>query len=125
MNFEEFVEACDDKDLVDLRVDIRKTERAVFLIGLVVDGDQRAECGGGQVVNIGKVDEKLRAAFLLDDRGDFIADRLDVGFVENIAVDKLDLCDFIDLRNLESGIAHPLSPVYIGTKCDESTIERS
>lgn len=100
-DLEQFVEARDDEDLVDLGVDIGEAEFAVAASDLVVDGDQRPQGGRGEVVDVGETDQQFRLVLGLDDGGDLLADRLDVRLVEDIAIDELDLRDAVRSADAE------------------------
>ena len=99
MDLEELVEPGDHEDLVDLRIDVGQAELAGAVAHAVVDGDQRAQRGRGEVVDVGEADEQLGGVGPVDQRGDLLADGLDVRLVEDVAIDELDRGDAVSVRD--------------------------
>src|SRR5206468_8685879 len=75
----------------------------------VVDVDQHAQGGRGEVVDLGEVQEDLGAVLGLDQGGEGLADLGDVGLVEDLAFDEVD-----DLDVLVVGDVQPLRCVRHG-----------
>jgi len=92
VDLEELVELGDGEDLVDLGVDVGEAELAALGVDLVADGDGgprgRPRRGGrrwrSQMSRRGRGLASMREA-------SFLPDVLDVGLVEDVAVDELDL----------------------------------
>src|SRR4051812_34206036 len=93
VDLEELVELGDGENLVDLGVDVGEAELAALGVDLVADGDQGPEGGRGEVVDVAEADEQAGPGAGLDQGGEFLPDVLDVGLVEDVAVDELDLGD--------------------------------
>ena len=104
MNLKKLIQTGDDEDLVNLGVDRGQAELAGLVTDPVVDGDQGAQGGGGEVIHVGEADEQAGRRFLIDDPRDLVADELDVGFVEYVAVDELDLNDGVLLADAKAGV---------------------
>src|SRR5205085_11294952 len=83
LDVEELVQARDLEDLVDLRIDIAEDQAALGGLHLLVQRDQLAERGAGEVLDVGEVEQDLALALLLDQIEQLIADDLNVLLVEN------------------------------------------
>src|SRR5262249_26881101 len=99
-NFEEPVELGDLEEFVNLGGDVAQHELAAGRLELLVQGDQLAQGGAGEVLDVAEVEQDLAAADLLDQAEELLADDLDVLLVENFAIDKVhdgDVTDVLDL----------------------------
>ena len=99
VDHKQLVELGDHKDLVNLRVNVRKTELAALLLDVVVNGDQRPQRGRGQVLDILEVQQNLWIGRSENQRTDLVTDLLDAGFFKDISVQEANGCDFAVLIN--------------------------
>src|SRR5439155_3677000 len=83
---EQLVELGDLEDFVDLGVDLAQHELAAGALQLAVQGDQLAQRGAGQELDVLEVEQDLPAAELVDELEELLADHLDVLFVEDLLV---------------------------------------
>src|SRR4051812_32833277 len=66
VDLEQLVEAGDGEDLIDLGVDVGEAELAGAGPDAVVDGDEGAQSGGGEVLDIGEADDELGVGGAVD-----------------------------------------------------------
>jgi len=86
-------EVGDGEGFEDLLIDRAEAELTLCRFHVVVNGDERAERCGGEVVDVFEVEDELRFGGVGDEVREFVADLLDVRFIEDGAIDELDVVD--------------------------------
>src|SRR5579864_7397849 len=89
LDVEELVELGNLEHLVDVRVDVAEDELAAGGLDFLVQSDELAESGTGEVVDIAEVEQDLAPAELVDQAEEVFADLLNVLLVEDLAVDEV------------------------------------
>jgi hypothetical protein len=102
VNLKELIELGDHEDFINLRIDVRQAKLAILAANPVIDGDQRSERGRGKVIHIVEADQNLGLGLGIDDLADFRADLLNIGFIEDVAVNELDARNVIVVRDAKS-----------------------
>src|SRR5579883_525641 len=95
----------DLEDLVNLRVDVAQDQPAADALELLVEGDELAERGAGEVFDVAEVEEELLHPLLVDEAEELLADDLDVLLVEDLTVHEVDDGHIADLFDLEATTA--------------------
>src|SRR5262245_25608348 len=101
-DLEEAVQLGDLEHLVDLRVDVAQDQLAAGRLQLLVEGDELAECGAGEVFDVGEVEQDLAPTLLVDEAEELLADDLDVLLVQDLAIDEVHDGDVADVFHLEA-----------------------
>ena len=85
LDVEQFVELGDLEDFEDLVVDIAHHQLAAGRIDFLVEGDELAQGGAGEILDIAEIQQDFLAAQLIDQAEKVFADLLDVLLVEDLA----------------------------------------
>src|SRR5262249_20749964 len=130
LDVEELVQLGDLEDLVDLGIDVGQDQPAAGRLEFLVQGDELAQGGAGEVLDVAEVEQELAAAFLVHQAEELIADDLDVLLVQDLAVDEVDHGDIADVLNLQAATArlrrHKFKPSHREepASCGDQEIER-
>src|SRR6476646_37410 len=89
------------ENLVNLRVDVAQNQASADGLKLLVQGDQLAESGTGQELDIAKVEQNLTAPNFIDQTKELFADDLYVLFVKNAPVHEVHHGHIADVLNFE------------------------
>src|SRR5207253_10267579 len=90
LDVEELVELGNLEHLVDVRVDVAQDELAAGGLDLLVQSDELAEGGTGEIFDIAEIEQDLPAAELVHQAEEIFADFLNVLLVEDFLVDEVD-----------------------------------
>src|SRR5438874_7216679 len=102
---EQLVELGDLEDFVDLGVDLAQYQFTAGALQLPVQGDQLAQRGAGQELDVLEVEQDLPAAELVDELEELLADHLDVLFVEDLLVHEVHDGDIADIFDFDTAAA--------------------
>src|SRR3990172_1536029 len=89
LNVKQLVQLRDGERLVNLRTDVAQLELRPVRFGLLVQGNQLAQGRAGEKLDGGKIQYDLFLLVPLHQIEQFLAEFLDIRFVENLSVKKM------------------------------------
>ncbi len=101
VDLEELVELGDLKHFVDLRVNIAEDQPPPRRLELLVQRDELAQRGTGEVLHVAEIQQQLADAIIINQAEQLLADELDVLLIENFLVDEIDDRDVANLLDFE------------------------
>src|SRR5262249_42324165 len=102
---EQLIELGDLEHLADLLGDVAQHQLAPDGLDLAVHGDELAQGGARQELDVAEVEEDLASAQLVDEPEQVVADHLDVLLVQDLLVHKVDDRDVSRVLDLQAAAA--------------------
>src|SRR5207247_1897253 len=102
LDVEHLVQPGDLEDFEDVLGDVTQDELAAGAADLLVEVDELAERGTGEILDVAEVQKDLAAAQLVDEAEQVFADLLNVLLVEDLAVDEVDDRDVADIFHFQA-----------------------
>src|SRR5205823_2319838 len=73
----------------DVRIDVAQDELAAGRLHFLVERDELAQRGAGEVLDVAKVQQDLAPAELIDEAEQVFTDLLDILLIQNFAINEL------------------------------------
>src|SRR5262249_5683264 len=86
-------------------VDVAQDEPAADRNEFLVEGDELAEGGAGEVLDVAEVQKQLATSVLVDQAEELLADDLNVLLIQDFSVDEVDDGDIANVLNLQAATA--------------------
>src|SRR4051812_34375786 len=90
LDVEQLVQPRDDENLVDFRAKIAQAHLAGGPFDLLVEDDQLVEGGTGEELDAAEIQDEVFFLFLFDQGEELFAQFLDIGRVNDLAVEETD-----------------------------------
>src|SRR3954471_10920375 len=86
LDIEQLIQLRDCEYLVDFWTDVAELQFSAMRFDALFQRDQLAQCGAREKLDGRKVEQQAFAVLVLDQLKQFLAQLLDIGFVQNLAV---------------------------------------